>query len=151
MRQILASQRQPTKSLEWLHVHELRGIVPSDGLHLIDVLDLIQRLDVIRIDLFQPQGIEAVSTDIGIVAGIQELAAAIFFERNDSPLERIRSPRNHVAELPVDLLAEHAAADSAAIDILVDRGAAHQHAGKVRGVDRRQLPAHVEVATNRCR
>src|SRR4051794_18342238 len=77
------------ESLEWLDVHELRGIVPPDGLHLIDVLDLIQCLDVIRIDFFQPQGIEAVSTDIGIVAGIQELAAAIFCERNDIPLERI--------------------------------------------------------------
>ena len=60
--------------------------MPSDGLHLLDVLDLVQRLDVIRIDLFQPQGVEAVSAHIGIVAGIKELAAAILCERNEDPL-----------------------------------------------------------------
>ena len=53
------------------------------------LLDLIQRLDVIRIDFVQPQSVEAASAHIGVVAGIQELAAAIFFGRNDACRNRL--------------------------------------------------------------
>ena len=114
MRQILASQRQPCFTNRWNGVMSTNfaRIVPSDGSasHRCTRSDPAPGRDPDR-SLFSPKASRPLSAYIGIVAGIQELAAAIFFERNDIPRERIRPPRNHVADLAVDRLAEHAAAD----------------------------------------
>lgn len=100
---------------------------------------------MVRINPAKAQGVEAIADNIGIVTRIQKLAAAILIHRNRRSVQRIVPSRHHIAEFAVDARTKHAAADGAAIDILIDGGAAHKDPRQMGNVSGQKLTTRIDI------
>src|SRR5882724_1459828 len=91
----------------------------GDELHRIELAHLF------RLDVLEAHGVQTGAGQLGVVAGVEEGAAAVLGKRED--LAR-HVARDEVAHLAVDGGAVDAAAHRPAVDVLVDRGAVDEGA-----------------------
>ena len=99
---------------------------PSDAEQKLDVLDGIHLLNTCCIDRLEPELVQALTTQVRVVARVQEMPAQVCRKRNFRC--RILLFRGHafaylawhqIQNLAIERGPMHAAADGAAVDVLI--------------------------------